>query len=196
MGDCSEGVGGAAAGGDADESVGWGEAGSDEVCGALLGGVFGGFAGGAEGGVSPGDDALEEGGWDGEGGRALGGVEDAEAAAGSGSDVEEAATLGEAGGDGVDCGDDVGQLSGYCGGDLGVLIVDELEHLCGREAVDVFGCRIARFGGEIGEGLGGGRTGDLHVCFIIAQVGAGRNGRDEERGGEVNSEQEIFSIPT
>ena len=45
----------------------------------------------AEGGVAAGDESLDEGGRDGEGGRALAGVEDAEAAAGAGADVEEAA---------------------------------------------------------------------------------------------------------
>ena len=75
----------------------------------MFGGVFGFFAGFAEGGVAAGDDALEEGRGDGEGGRALAGVEDAETAAGAGSDVEEAASVVEAVGDLVDGFGDVGE---------------------------------------------------------------------------------------
>ncbi len=118
---------------------------------ALLGRVFGVLAGVAEGGVSAGDDALNECGRDGEGGRALGGVEYAEAAAGAGSHVEEAASLLEAGGDGVDGFGDVGEFGGYGGGDCGVFFVDDAEHVEGGELVDVLGGGVAGFGGERGE---------------------------------------------
>ena len=136
-------VGGAAAGGDADECVLLGEACGGEVGCALLGDVFSGFAGFAEGFVAAGHEALDECGRDGEGGWALGGVEDAEAAAGSGSDVEEAAALLEACGDCIDGFGDVGEFGGYGGGDLCVFFVDDAEHVeCGK-LIDVLGCGVA-----------------------------------------------------
>ena len=151
VGEGSEDVGGAAAGGDADEGVGGEEAGAEEVARALGGGVFGLFAGAAEGGVSAGDDALDEGGRDGEGGRALAGVEDAEAAAGAGADVEEAAAGEEAGGDGVYDDGDYGELRTDGRGDGGVFVVDDGEQVEGVEGVDLFGVGVAGFGGEAGE---------------------------------------------
>ena len=128
-----------------------GEAVGGEVGCALLGGVFGGFAGVAEGAVAAGDDALKERWGDGEGGRALGGVEDAEAAAGACSYIEEAAAVFEAVGDGVDGVGDVGEFGGDGGGDLGVFFVDDAEHLEGGELVDVLAGGVAGFGGEGGE---------------------------------------------
>ena len=108
---------------------GCGEACGGEVLGAELGGVLGVLAGEAERAVAAGDEALDEVGGDGEGGRALRGVEDAEAAAGSGADVEEATAAVEALGDGVDGAGDVGELGTDGGGDGGVLVVDEAEHV-------------------------------------------------------------------
>jgi hypothetical protein len=147
----SEDVGGSAAGGYANEGVLSGEACGCEVGCALLGGVFGGFAGFAEGGVAAGDEALHESWGDGEGGRALAGVKDAETAAGAGSDVEEAASVVEAAGDFVDGFGYVGEDCGYGLGYFGVFVVDEAEHVEGWEFVDVLGCWVAGFGGEGGE---------------------------------------------
>ena len=113
----AEDVGCAAAGGDTDECV-WSvvraEACGGEISGSLVAGVFGFFAGLAERGVATGDESLHKCGRDGEGRWALAGVEDSEAAAGSGADVEEAATLLEACGDGVDGACDVRELFRDC----------------------------------------------------------------------------------
>ncbi len=135
---------------------------ASEIGCALFGGVFGGLAGFAEGGVTAGDEALNQGGRDGEGGGALGGVEDSEAAAGSGTDVEEAAPLLEAGGDGVHRFGDAGQLGSYSGGYLCVLLVDDAEHLQGRKLVDVLGGGVAGFGGKGGE---------VHVISMMGDAG-------------------------
>jgi hypothetical protein len=145
----SEDVGGSAAGGYANEGVLSGEACGCEVGCALLGGVFGFFAGFAEGGVAAGDEALHESWGDGEGGRALAGVKDAETAAGAGSDVEEAASVVEAAGDFVDGFSYVGEDGGYGLGYFGVLVVDEAEHVECREFVDVLGEWVAGFGGRV-----------------------------------------------
>src|SRR6202012_5786137 len=82
VGEGSEDVWGAAAGGDTDEGVLCGDACGGEVGCALLGRVFGLLAGFAEGGVAASDYGMEEIGGDGEGWRALAGVEHAETAAG------------------------------------------------------------------------------------------------------------------
>ena len=117
------------------------------------------LAGEAERAVAAGDEALDEVGGDGEGGRALAGVEDAEAAAGAGADVEEAAAALEALGDGVDGAGDVGELGADGGGDGGVLVVDEAEHVEGGELVEVFAGGVAGFGEERAEGRG--------VCWVV-----------------------------
>jgi hypothetical protein len=91
---------------------------------------------------------VEEGRGDGEGWRALAGVEDTEAAAGACSGVEEAATFVESLCDGVDCFRNLGEDQGYGRGDLGVLLVDEAEHVESRELVDVFGAGVVGFGGK------------------------------------------------
>ena len=127
---------------------GGGEAGGDKVAFALLGQIFGLFGGVAQGSVATCDQTLDQGGWNGEGGWALGGIEHAEAAAGTGADVEEAAALGDAIGDGVDGAGDGGQLRLHCRGDRRVLPMDESEHLQGGELIDVGGARVASFGGE------------------------------------------------
>ena len=164
VGEGSEDVGGAAAGGDAYEGVLAGEACGGEVGCALLGGVFGGFAGFAEGGVSAGDEALHESWGDGEGWGDLAGVEDAETAAGAGSDVEEAASVVEAERDFVDGFGDVGEGGGYGGDYFAVLVADEAEHVEGGEFVDVLGEGIAGFGEEGGE---------VHVDSMIRGGGVG-----------------------
>jgi len=148
----AEDVGGSAAGGDADQGILAGEGSGGEIGCALFGGVFGGFAGVAEGGVASGDEALEEGWGNGEGGWALAGVENAETAAGAGSDVEEAASVFEAVGDFVDGFGYVGE-GGDDGGDcFAVFVADEAEHVEGGEFVDVLGEWVAGFGEEGGEG--------------------------------------------
>jgi len=165
VGESAENVGRAAGGGDADEGVGLGEAGLLEVAGTFFGGVFGVLAGEAEGAVAAGDESLEEVGRDGEGWGALAGVEDAEASAGAGTDVEEMAAAGEAGGDFVDGAGDGGELGADGGSDFRVFVVDELEHGEGGELVDVCGGGVAGFGGEGAEDL---LVGCLHEKSMIA----------------------------
>ena len=121
---------------------------ADEVALAFFGGVFGVLEGPAQGSVAAGDDPLHQRGRDGKRRRALAGIEYAEPAAGSRADVEEAAALGEALGDGVDGARDGGQLRLDRRGDDRVLPVDEGEHLQRGELIDARGARVARFGGE------------------------------------------------
>jgi hypothetical protein len=147
----SEDVGGSAAGGYAYERVLAGETCGGEVGCALLGGVFGLLAGFAEGGVAAGDEALHESWGDGECGRNFAGVEDAETAAGAGSDVEETAAIVDAACDFVDGFGYVGEDGGYGRSDFGVFVVDEAEHVEGGELVDVLGEWVAGFGEEGGE---------------------------------------------
>ena len=141
-------VGRASAGGDSDQGVGGGKAGGGEVAGALFGGVFGVLGGFSQSSVSACDEALNQRGRDGKRRWTLGGVEDAEAAAGPRSDVEEAAAAGEALGDGVDGARNGGQLRLDRRGDGCVLLMDQSEHLQRGELVDARGAWVARFGGE------------------------------------------------
>ena len=53
--------------------------------------------------------------------------------------------MGEALGDGVDGGGDLGDLGADGGGDVGVLIVDDGEEIEGGELVDVLGGWVAGF---------------------------------------------------
>ena len=122
--------------------------GGGEVARAFFGRVFGLLEGPAQGSVAAGDDPLHQRGRDGKRRRALAGIEYAEPSAGSRSDVEEAAALGEALGDGVDRARDGGQLRLDRRGDGRVLPVNQCEHLQRGELVDVRGARVARFGGE------------------------------------------------
>ena len=115
---------------------------------AFFGGILGVFAGGAQSRVTAGHQGLHERGRDGEGGRALGGVEHAETTAGAGADVKEAATLDEAGGDLVHRRGDGGELGGDRRSDGRVLLVDDGEHFQGGKLVDMFGTRVARFSCE------------------------------------------------
>lgn len=128
------------------------EADGGEVGGTLFEGVFGVFAGESQGAVATSDEALHEVGGDGEGRWALAGVEDAEASAGAGTDVEEATTELEAGGDGIDGLCDVRELCLDGSGDLGVFGVDDGEEVEGGELVEVLGGRVAGLCQQVGEG--------------------------------------------
>jgi len=152
--DGTEDVGRAAAGGDSYEGVGSsvsGKACGGEVARAFFAGVFGVLAGEAEGAITSGDEALDEVGGDGKSWGALAGVEDAEAAAGACTDVEEAATAVEAFGDGVDGAGDAGEFGADGCGDGGVFRIDEGEHVEGGELIEMLGGRIAGLGEERGE---------------------------------------------
>ena len=89
------------------------------------------------------------------GGRALGGVERGDAAAGAGADVDETAAVAQGAGDGVDDDGDLGQrlLDGGC--DLGVFVIDDAGDLEGRLGVEALGGGVGGFGGEIVEDLPG-----------------------------------------
>ena len=116
------------------------------------------LAGEAQGAVAAGDETLDEFGGDGEGGRALAGVEDAETAGCAGADVEEASAAVEAGCDLVDGAGDVGELGADRSGDGCVLVVDDAEHVERRELIEIFGRGVAGFGEQRAESsdVGGG----------------------------------------
>ena len=82
----------------------------------------------------------------------------------------------------------LGELGGYGGGNLSVLMVDDLEHLEGGEPVDVLGCWVAGFGGEGGEIRS---EGVLHGCFMMAQARPRRNvgvGSEFQAGNVFNTQ--------
>src|ERR1700760_3273623 len=110
------------------------------------------LAGEAKGAVAAGDEALHKLRRDGEGWRDLAGVEHAEAAAGAGTDVEEAAVALEPFGNGVDGEGDVGEFRTDGSSDLRVLVVDDAEHVEGGELVEVLAGWVAGFGEEQAEG--------------------------------------------
>ena len=89
---------------------------------------------------------LDEVGRDVEGGRAFGGVEHAEAAAGACADVEEAASGVEGLDDGVDCFGDVWEFGGDGIGYSAVFRVDDLEHFERGFFVDAGGGGVGLFG--------------------------------------------------
>ena len=77
-----------------------------------------------------------------------------------------------------------GSSAWHGGGDGGVFVVDDGEHVEGGEGVDVLGGGVAGFGGEVGELLRvfhGGVI--LHDCFMMAQAGVGRNVSEAIRMG-------------
>ena len=146
--DGADDVGGAAAGGDADDDVFAGGAAAGDVALADLGGVFVDVGGGGEGLGAAGHDVLHLGGRGGVGGRALGGVERGDAAAGAGADVDEAAAVAQGAGDGVDDHGDLREGLFDGGGDLGVFVVDDAGDLKGRFGVEAFGGRVRGFRGD------------------------------------------------
>ena len=101
--------------------------------------VFGGFGGARKGGFAAGDDALHQIRRDVESGRAFGGIEHAQPAAGARADVEEAAA-------GVKCVDDsvhrlrdVRELRRDGIGHQAIFGVDDPQHFEGWKLVDVRG---------------------------------------------------------
>ena len=104
-----------------------------------------------ERGFTAGDDALDEIGRDVEGGRAFGGVEHAEAAAGACAYVEEASAGAKDFDDGVDGLRDVGEFGGDGIGYAAVFGVDDLEHFEGGFFVDAGGGGVGLFGEEFVE---------------------------------------------
>jgi hypothetical protein len=117
----------------------------------LLGRVFGALAGVAEGAISSGNDALKERLRDGEGGGALGSVEDAKTSAGACSYIEETASLLEAFGDRVHRDRDIWELGCDCGGHLLIFFVNQAKHLEGGKPIYLLGGGIAGLSGQSGE---------------------------------------------
>ena len=132
-----------------------------KICFSLGGVVLCALRGAAERGVASGDEADEEAGIDGEGGRALACVEHSEASAGSGTDVEEASAPGEADADSVDRHCDGGQYGADRSRDAGILIVDDGEHGEGRKLINLLAVRVPGFGGQGSEPFGG------PVCGVV-----------------------------
>src|SRR5450755_3940756 len=123
--DGGDGKGSAAAGGDAEDNV--------MLAGLALfhfgdgggGVVFAGFGGIGESFGAAGHDELHGARVGVEGGRNLAGVECAEAAAGSGADVDEASTLADSGSDQIDGAGNLRQGAADGGGDGGVFVVHQ-----------------------------------------------------------------------
>src|SRR5262249_44089964 len=105
--------------------------------------------GAAQRAVAAGDDALDHGRRRHEGGRAFGGVEHAETAAGACADVEKASACSPGGGDAANGVDDAGFGAVYSGGDLAGLGVDDVESVRGGELVEAARSRQATFGEEV-----------------------------------------------
>jgi len=78
----------------------------------------------------------------------FGGVECAEAAAGSGADIDQAAAVAESGDDGVDGAGDLRQGAGDGCGDSCVFVVDEADDFEGGHAVEISRGGENLFGGE------------------------------------------------
>ena len=102
VGDARKNVGGSAAGGEADEGVIFGEADLAKFAASLGAIVFSAFDREMDGSGTASNEGAHDFSRDTEGGRTLGGVEDAEAAAGAGADVEEASTAADVVDDAVD----------------------------------------------------------------------------------------------
>ncbi len=112
--------------------------------------VFDVFDGAAEGGIAAGDEADDHGGIGAEGGRAFGSVEYAQAAGGSGSDVEEAATFGEGLGDEADGLGDGGGLLGDGGDEGGIFTVHKGDGVIDGEGVELGAGGVGEFGEDVG----------------------------------------------
>ena len=135
--DGGDGEGSASAGGDAEDDV--------VLAGLALfhfgdgggGVVFAGFGGVGEGLGASGHDELHGARVGVESGRDFGGVEGAEAAAGSGADVDEASAVADAGGDDVDGAGDLRQGAADGGGDGGVFVVHQAGDFEGGFVVEI-----------------------------------------------------------
>ena len=124
------------------------EAARGQVARAHGGIVFAGFGGAAQRGLASGDDALHHFGRRVEGGRALGGVQHAQPAAGPRADVEEAAALLEHRRNGIHRSRDSGDFAAHGIRHLAVFGVDDAQHLFGGQRVDPRRCRVGLFGGQ------------------------------------------------
>ncbi len=137
----------------------WGEVEGGEFGVGAGGVVFPALAGFAESAVASGDEADDALGGCVEGGGALAGIEDAEAAAGTCADVDEAAAGDEAGLGGFEEGGEGGGGRGHGVVNEFVLFVEEVDALLDGEGVEVGGARVALLGEEVGAVLGRGGSG-------------------------------------
>ena len=115
----------AAAGGDADQDVLFGEVARVEVSHAGGGVIFGGFGSLVKRVIASRHDALDEVVGDAEGGRALAGIEHAEPSTGAGTDIQQAAAVAESLGDGVHGGRDAGQFGSHTVDGESILLVHQ-----------------------------------------------------------------------
>ncbi len=111
--------------------------------------VFAGFGGGGERLRASGHDVLHGARIGVERGRNFGGVESADAAAGSGADVDEASALAEPGDDDVDGARDLRQGAADRRGDGGIFLIDEAHDFERRHAVEISSGGKVLFGGEL-----------------------------------------------
>ena len=142
----SEDVRRSSAGGDSDEHVLRGEGAGGEVADTDGRIVLGGFGGAAEGGFAAGHDALYHLRWRAEGGWDLRCIQHAEPAAGTGAEVEEAASIFESRDNGVYGARDGGDLAFDGSRHTVVLGVDDAQGLLRGQGIDGSGGRIRLLG--------------------------------------------------
>ncbi len=80
------------------------------------------------------------------GGRAFTGIQDAEPARGAGADIDQAPTLAKGCRDGIDRPGDFGQQLAHRQRHLLILLIDDAQHLQGRQLVDFDAGRVAGLG--------------------------------------------------
>ena len=149
--DGGDGEGGASAAGDAEDDIMFAGLAFLDFGEGECGVVFAGFGGGGESFGATGHDVLHGARIGIESGRNLGGVECAEAAAGSGADIDEAAALAESGDDDVNGTGDLREGAADRGGDGRVFLVDEADDFKRRHEVEFSGGGKDLFGGQNAE---------------------------------------------
>lgn len=142
-------IGRGAAGGETDDGIELVKTQAREFTTSVGLAVLGTFDGLGDGSAATGDETAHELGRNAEGGRALGGVEHAETAAGACADVDEASALLHTGDDGVDGPSDGGDCVSDGDGDLVVFMAHELDDLARRHVIEIFGGEVALFGATL-----------------------------------------------
>ena len=122
---------------------------------AELAGVLAGFGGAVQRFDSAGDDELHRPGIDIKGRWTLGGIERAEATAGSSADVDQAASLFQSFRDQIDCAGDLRQGSFHGSGNFGVLRIDDVGDFERGFQVEISGGAVGLLCREVAQFRGG-----------------------------------------
>ena len=146
VGDGRENVRSGAAGSEADEGVLFGEVDFSQIAPGLRTIVFSAFDREVDGLGSAGNEGADEFWRNTEGGRTLGSIEDAEAAAGAGPDIEEASTAADVVDDAVDGTGDGGKFAGDGESDAAVFAIHDADDFERRHVVQIAGSEIALLG--------------------------------------------------